>query len=372
MLCHATKIVYLCGMNNIFDELDINDILENPDSELKQDVEQLKESELNRDTTLYIDFSIMSNIGFVRQLPHLKRWLNQLVWTTGQHQAQVLEFSNIVVNEDYYYPNKIAKELIVKVDIRRFTLTSFLQLTKALLSNKNIYYFEVGTLLTGNQDVNKRNIIITKRNNTRQMYLDINFLDFAKKLYTIMNGIAPKGKSQQLYETYEYLLNTHILSITKDHIGYMTGSMTLQFMSHNGGYGLYKHVDSPIIFNPKKEPLYIRFSAVEEFKLMLFTSDEHKGYENFIPVHLLLESQKDAKETDLLYNNVQKNLHELRIRALNAVCYHEDVVQYVMFLGFWRDPKNGDGAFVMAATKKMKVNRVMPRVHLKPLIEERH
>ena len=60
-------------MNDIFDELDINNILENPDSELKQDIEQLKESELNRDTTLYIDFSIMSNIGFVRQLLHLKR-----------------------------------------------------------------------------------------------------------------------------------------------------------------------------------------------------------------------------------------------------------------------------------------------------------
>ena len=37
-------------MNDIFDELDINNILENPDSELKQDIEQLKESELNRDS----------------------------------------------------------------------------------------------------------------------------------------------------------------------------------------------------------------------------------------------------------------------------------------------------------------------------------
>jgi hypothetical protein len=87
---------------------------------------------------------------------------------------------------------------------------------------------------------------------------------------------------------------------------------------------------------------------------------------------LILETERDAKETDLLYKNVQKHLHELRIRALNCVCYPDDVKQYVLFCGFYRDAKTNDGAFVMAASKKMKVGRPMPRVHLKELIEERH
>ena len=77
--------------------------------------------------------------------------------------------------------------------------------------------------------------------------------------------------------------------------------------------------------------------------------------------HLILETERNAKETDLLYKNVQKHLHELRIRALNCVCYPDDVKQYVLFLGFWRDHKTNDGAFVMAASKKMKVGRPMPR-----------
>ena len=366
------RFLIFATMNNVFDELDINDLLENPDSELKQDMKELAESEFKRNTSLYVDFCIMSDIGFKRQLSHLKRWLKQLIWITGHQPAEVVELSKIVINDDHSYPNRIVKKLVTHIDISRFTLLTFMQLTKALLSNKNVFSFDAGNLLISNQQIDKKKILITKRNNTRQMYLDRNFLSFAKILYAIMNGFMPNGKPNGLYEIYEWMMNTKLFSITKDTLGYMTGTMTLQFMQHNGGYGLYKHVDSPMYFNADKEPMYIRFAAVEEFKLMLFTSDRHKAYDDFIPIHLILETERDAKETDLLYKNVQKHLHELRIRALNCVCYPDDVKQYVLFLGFWRDHKTNDGAFVMAASKKMKVGRPMPRVHLKELIEKRH
>jgi hypothetical protein len=131
-------------------------LLENPDSELKQDMKELAESEFKRNTSLYVDFCIMSDIGFKRQLSHLKRWLKQLIWITGHQPAEVVELSKIVINDDHSYPNRIVKKLVTHIDINCFTLTSFMQLTKALLSNKNVFSFDAGNLLISNQQIDKK------------------------------------------------------------------------------------------------------------------------------------------------------------------------------------------------------------------------
>ena len=166
------RFLIFATMNNVFDELDINDLLENPDSELKQDMKELAESECNRNTTIYVSFGNMTEIGFKRQLPYLVRWLKQLAWVNGLQQVKVDSIINIIENKEKYYENK----LYFKVSIKRFTLVSIIQMFKSLLSCKEVHFIEITSYMTSVQTINKQNFIITKRNGSRQMYLDRNFL----------------------------------------------------------------------------------------------------------------------------------------------------------------------------------------------------